>query len=184
MPHACDNCDHQFPDGSQEMLSGCPSCGGNKFQFIPEGADQATDPEEDDVIIDGDDGQPLPDAPQEDTAQQSARSDIIQPDDESEYSGSVSDLVSGLQSKYGSSDDEDVAEEDTPDGQGTPSDDVDGDPLTDVDELRDQLMTEFESIKIVEPGEYELNLVKLFEREEHIIQIQEDGRYVIQMPER
>ncbi|ERH02637.1 MAG: Zn-ribbon containing protein (DUF2072) [Halonotius sp. J07HN6] len=33
MPHQCTNCGHVFPDGSKEMLSGCPDCGGNKFQF-------------------------------------------------------------------------------------------------------------------------------------------------------
>ena len=31
MPHQCTNCERVFPDGSKEMLSGCPDCGGNKF---------------------------------------------------------------------------------------------------------------------------------------------------------
>jgi len=38
MPHQCTNCGHTFPDGSKEMLSGCPECGGNKFQFKPAGS--------------------------------------------------------------------------------------------------------------------------------------------------
>ena len=35
MPHQCTNCGRTFADGSKEMLSGCPDCGGNKFQFAP-----------------------------------------------------------------------------------------------------------------------------------------------------
>ncbi|MFB6187991.1 MAG: Zn-ribbon domain-containing protein, partial [Halobacteriaceae archaeon] len=42
MPHQCTNCGHIFPDGSKEMLSGCPECGGNKFQFLPEGVPDDT----------------------------------------------------------------------------------------------------------------------------------------------
>ena len=45
MPHQCTNCARTFPDGSKEMLSGCPDCGGNKFQFTPQRAasDSTTD---------------------------------------------------------------------------------------------------------------------------------------------
>lgn len=39
-----------------------------------------------------------------------------------------------------------------------------------------------ESIKILAPGQYEINLEKLFEREEIVIAIQENGRYVIHLP--
>ncbi|PSQ24287.1 hypothetical protein BRD06_07885, partial [Halobacteriales archaeon QS_9_67_15] len=34
-----------------------------------------------------------------------------------------------------------------------------------------------------EPGQYELNLMELYDREEYIIALQEDGRYSIQVPE-
>ena len=39
MPHQCTNCGRAFEDGSKEMLSGCPDCGGNKFQFRPATSD-------------------------------------------------------------------------------------------------------------------------------------------------
>lgn len=39
-----------------------------------------------------------------------------------------------------------------------------------------------ESIKILAPGQYEINLQKLFERDEIIIALEEDGRYVIHLP--
>nr|WP_282594555.1 Zn-ribbon containing protein [Halomarina salina] len=53
----------------------------------------------------------------------------------------------------------------------------------DMAELRAELNDKFESIKIVEPGQYELNLMELYDRQEYIIALQENGRYVIQMPE-
>ncbi|MCS7118780.1 MAG: Zn-ribbon domain-containing protein [Archaeoglobaceae archaeon] len=39
-----------------------------------------------------------------------------------------------------------------------------------------------ESIRIISPGQYEINLEKLFERDEIIIALEEDGRYVIHLP--
>mgnify|MGYP006286025415 CR=1 FL=1 len=50
-------------------------------------------------------------------------------------------------------------------------------------ELREELNSQFESIRIVSPGQYELNLMELYEREEYIISLQEDGKYVIEVPD-
>ena len=36
---------------------------------------------------------------------------------------------------------------------------------------------------MVEPGQYELNLMELYERDEYIIAMRENGRYVIQVPD-
>ena len=52
-----------------------------------------------------------------------------------------------------------------------------------IDALRDELNDQFESIRIVSPGQYELNLMELYDRQEYIISLQEDGRYVIEMPD-
>ena len=52
-----------------------------------------------------------------------------------------------------------------------------------LDALRQKLNDQFESIRIVSPGQYELNLMELYDREEYIISLREDGRYVIEMPE-
>ena len=43
------------------------------------------------------------------------------------------------------------------------------------------LAEQFESIRIIAPGEYELNLQELYDRDEYIISLQEDGRYIIDM---
>jgi predicted nucleic acid-binding Zn-ribbon protein len=53
----------------------------------------------------------------------------------------------------------------------------------DLSKLRRELNDQFESIRVVEPGQYELNLMELYDREEYIIALQEDGRYSIQVPE-
>jgi len=53
----------------------------------------------------------------------------------------------------------------------------------DLAELREELNDQFESIKIVSPGQYELNLMELYDRDEYIISLREDGRYVIEVAE-
>ena len=283
MPHLCTNCDRTFPDGSKEMLSGCPGCGGNKFQFTPAadrtreatpGADrsderdgtarasrqhdQQTDhveestpdprsthwPEtarrpaergieadewedrlqprdsptrrdspprtdtgdppgsenetdlEDDVgtaaraepsIDPGStavseresdpesEGEPVravvPE--REDDAQASARSDVISPDELPPRTAKSEHTDSQRGSR--------VAPEQQP-----PNGTVVSEPETErpsLEELREELNDQFESIKIVNPGQYELNLMELYDREEHIISLQEDGRYVINVPD-
>ncbi|MFB6172794.1 MAG: Zn-ribbon containing protein [Haloarculaceae archaeon] len=269
MPHQCTTCGHVFPDGSKEMLSGCPECGGNAFQFHPEGADIPEEPpdadppagdeevtgtvgraastvrnlvgsdaDEDAPAADGDApaaaatagdeadaASPRSDAPWpdqedddgdiivaeetdpdgEDAAQASARSDLAAPEDLSEGAADVA-----ATDATGTSAD-DATGTSADDATGTSADDAtdapgvdplatagDGPPAPDdgrvvsepteeegpdLAELREQLNDQFESIKIVEPGEYELNLMELFDREEYIIALRENGRYVIQVPE-
>ncbi|ELK46320.1 hypothetical protein D320_20774, partial [Haloferax sp. BAB-2207] len=57
------------------------------------------------------------------------------------------------------------------------------DERPDLDQLREELNDQFESIKIVNPGQYELNLMELYDRSEYIISLREDGRYVIEVPD-
>jgi hypothetical protein len=83
-----------------------------------------------------------------------------------------------------------MADDPAPRRGDSPPDDVDGrviEPETedrpDLDELREELNNQFESIKIVSPGQYELNLMELYDRQEYIISLREDGRYVIEVPD-
>jgi len=213
MPHQCTNCGRPFPDGSKEMLSGCPNCGGNKFQFQPSGesafdsgstsasspasastsgaasssASASTTVSAEGTVSSGDatptsdatgskpprDGrdsasasgesrsqelQSNPsDAGTEDSAQAKARSDMVGPDElpsESAQSPAEGRVV------------------DTPD-----------DERPGLAQLREELNEQFESIKILEPGQYELNLMGLYDREEYIIALEENGRYVIEVPD-
>lgn len=200
MAHKCDNCGNIIDEGKEELLDGCGECGGRTFQFVSGNTEQNQSSSED--IIDGEDPVPTQDI-EEDSAQSAARGEILTPDDTSEYRGSAGDLVSGLQSSPSNDEEESVDEgesydencEDEP-PESTPIQDAeedseqavdseeDGEVVTDPTQLHSALSQEFESIKIIEQGKYELNLRKLYDREEHIIQIREDGKYVIQMPER
>ncbi|WP_394337444.1 Zn-ribbon containing protein [Haladaptatus sp. R4] len=93
----------------------------------------------------------------EDRAQASARSEIVPEDELPERPGS--------------------------DGTGTVIKPPEDDDQPSLDELREELNSQFESIKVVEPGQYELNLMELYERDEYIIAMRENGRYVIQVPD-
>ncbi|QWC19121.1 Zn-ribbon containing protein [Halorubrum sp. 2020YC2] len=199
MPHQCTSCGRTFPDGSKEMLSGCPDCGGNKFQFKPagateeagsggEGADPSPPTPEDRAAPTPDEGaadttpsdpadatptdaaanadpspetdgtEQIADRSDEDTAQASARSEVVSPDELDRASREV----------------------DAADAAEPPADD---EAQPGIDALRDELNDQFESIRIVSPGQYELNLMELYDRQEYIISLQEDGRYVIEMPD-
>jgi predicted nucleic acid-binding Zn-ribbon protein len=124
-------------------------------------AGAATDPTpaDSEVVEDG------PARDSEDRAQADARSEVVDP----------ADLP--------------ASERDTPDTATAPADDptaVSGsaeESGADLSALREELNDQFESIRVVEPGQYELNLMELYEREEYIIALQEDGRYVIEVPD-
>jgi predicted nucleic acid-binding Zn-ribbon protein len=292
MPHQCTDCGHVFDDGSKEMLSGCPGCGGNTFQFHPKGTDVPPDPPDaeppepegsstantvgraatkvrdfvssddpgapdsasgppesptgtpgrSDTASTGDDGgaasasttasaadagsdtgagpdpnTPWPserdegaaDLPTDDDgiidadAREAARAapddaetgaaggpgatgtdsggplDGSAPDGPTPAAGSPS-APRGLSAPNASGAADSPASEAPGDGRvaSTPDEDQ-----PDISELREQLNDQFESIKILEPGQYELNLMELYDREEYIIALQENGRYVIQVPE-
>ena len=257
MPHQCTNCGRGFPDGSKEMLSGCPDCGGNKFQFSPAGSgsdrgsssadstpsapwsdgsaptgsgaddasrddrefapwpDTARPPEEraespppsrstgDDSTGTGgfversaaratgtsvdDDSVPTrrDDAMEddfewvegdEDDAQADARSDVVSPE---ELPPSTAAADADGQTVDGSTAE---SEADEPPTHGRVVSEPDAERPS-LEDLRDELNDQFESIKIVSPGQYELNLMELYDREEHIVSLQEDGRYVINVPD-
>ncbi len=197
MPHQCTNCGRAFPDGSKEMLSGCPDCGGNKFQFHPGSIDDlnaasdpdpapntTSQPDPTDNRQSGSGESPPPDssktttdstqptasdsttqaanAVKEDSAQASARSDVVSP-------GEL-----------------EAAKANATPPEGPPSDSAVDDADADrpgIEELRDELNEQFESIKILNPGQYEINLMELYDRDEYIISLREDGRYVIEVPD-
>jgi predicted nucleic acid-binding Zn-ribbon protein len=124
----------------------------------------------------------------EDDAQRSARSDVVSPDElpnrKSAAPGGVSedgrsDAGADRVDRPPSSGAADV--KDRPSAGDVANEPDDESP--DLDELREELNSQFESIKVLDPGKYELNLMELYDREEYIISLQEDGRYVIEVPE-
>lgn len=108
MPHKCTRCGQLFRDGSPDILSGCPSCGWNKFLYVM-GEGEA--------------------APQV----------------------SIDELISKVEI------------EDKP---AMPTEDI----------------QRIESIRILGPGSYELNLKTLLDRKEIIMALKENGTYVVHLP--
>jgi predicted nucleic acid-binding Zn-ribbon protein len=248
MPHQCTSCQSTFPDGSKEMLSGCPDCGGNTFQYIPEGADpkeyepEPTEPPEPPVSEDSvtgrmgraastvreyvsahqDKGETTDDTPTEleaerseqsaetdsseqqtvetgstdtesleDRAQASARGEVADvsdlhsggsttgtPPTDSERQPAKSEPKTQTGSTGSSRDSTEPPKED-----GRVAEEPNEAANTDLESLRSELNDQFESIRIVEPGQYELNLMELYDREEHIVALREDGKYMIEVPE-
>ncbi|MDS0260218.1 Zn-ribbon domain-containing protein [Haloarcula sp. S1CR25-12] len=208
MPHQCTNCGRGFDDGSKEMLSGCPNCGGNKFQFQPADTSSPPDPEAEPPeppeppganstvaktvgktaatvrdIVGGSDKPSVGAEPDdavgagptdtvsagptdtEDAAQASARGEVVSPDELPDHTGEGDHQFQPVGTE----------------AEATTADDSGDRP--DLQELREELNNQFESIKVLEPGQYELNLMELYDREEYIVALQEDGRYSIQVPE-
>ena len=211
MPHQCTDCGRAFDDGSKEMLSGCPDCGGNKFQFHPDTDDAPDEPSADppepperpgegsvaqkvgnaattvrDLVGSSPSGPPEPStagadaevssapatAATEDAAQASARSELVSPDELPATSSRPRPSRTEVSM-------DETPEQSQPAPESTPRED-----RPDLSELRAELNDQFESIKVLEPGQYELNLMSLYDREEYIIALQEDGKYTIQVPER
>ena len=239
MPHECTNCGRAFEDGSKEMLSGCPDCGGTKFQFVPaietgatarsssssaQGSQREADRRDRTGMNrphpgtdDGSRSWPSTGEPSDDEAApvgefaewpDSAR----RPEDRSdadEPASNTDELASNIDEPTSSSDrstdrdGENTAQADArssvaspdelpepPEHSSTPSDPEYGHVVSEPDdaqpsleELREELNDQFESIRIVNPGQYELNLMELYNREEYIVSLQEDGRYVIDVPD-
>lgn len=156
MPHQCTSCGREFGDGATEMLSGCPTCDGNRFQFIPASTnEQSSTQSTGQQMIEAEPDPSYDPAdsiwPQgEDRAQRDARADMVDP-------------------------------EQLPATDQPPDDEPSEQP--DLSDLREELEDRFGSIKIVDRGEYELNLMELYERRACIIELQENGRYAIQVPE-
>ncbi|WP_181687100.1 OapC/ArvC family zinc-ribbon domain-containing protein [Halorhabdus salina] len=250
MPHQCTDCGTTFEDGSTEMLSGCPSCGGNTFQFLPDGADTSPAPEADppektpdrstsdstvartvgsaaatvrDIVgsdpdgagTDPDAADPLSPSSADETAPSSpdetvdSATDTGTTPDESPDASIMSNMEAGsVQRDSVTTNREDAAQASARSAVVSPGElpetadetDVSGrsqpgagargeapvegpeDERPDLETLRDELNDQFESIRIVEPGQYELNLMELYERDEYIIALREDGRYRIQVP--
>jgi predicted nucleic acid-binding Zn-ribbon protein len=138
MPHKCTRCESIFEDGAPVILSGCPSCGWNKFLYVKEeelegaksGAGEADEETGHHAVIDESSGH-------EEEGRPAVK--IIREIDE----------IIGPEKK-----------------DSTPSED-EGERV--------------ESVRILGPGSYELNLESLFDRKEIVMAIKEDGTYALHL---
>jgi predicted nucleic acid-binding Zn-ribbon protein len=118
----------------------------------------------------------------EDAAQASARSELVSQDELPSTSETERGWEQTTPGPRNRTDTTDTAVTDT-ETTGTDDDITAATERPDLSELRAELNQQFESIKVVKPGEYELNLMELFDRQEYIIALQEDGKYTVQVPE-
>ena len=165
MPHECVECGEVFDDGSDEVFDGCPSCGGTKFFYVKqvEGGTEGGEPE----------GNP----PVAETQTGSGEDrDILEAD--SEYDRAFG----GRLDDGGDDPDEETEPSEGLNEVASQEDPAPGFRRARAEEARDELMDQFETIRIVEPGSYELNLMNLYEEDEKIIALQEDGRYQVSLP--
>jgi len=257
MPHKCTNCGRTFADGSKEMLSGCPDCGGNKFQFQPSRSSPSetkapnstatndtaathnstsTDSQSEAGAVgrarntvkgwvgsrsrsestNSDSNQPTQPSREQRPSQSSRKQQPTHGEStqkrpaqnqsptkqaapaESTTKQTVPEQAAAEQAvdveaesnedqAQASARSEIVPEDELPDRPGADGTGTVIKPPEDnqpsLDELREELNSQFESIKVVEPGQYELNLMELYERDEYIIAMRENGRYVIQVPD-
>ncbi|TYL39691.1 hypothetical protein CV102_05235 [Natronococcus pandeyae] len=117
----------------------------------------------------------------EDSAQASARSEVVPADDLPVDAGQDGD--SGVVTDVGGNTEAGAdSRGDQPPNDGRVVSEPSGEQPS-IEDLRAELNEQFESIKIVRPGQYELNLMELYNRDEYIISLQEDGRYVIDVPD-
>lgn len=223
MPHQCTECGKTFADGSTEMLSGCPECGGNKFQYLPDTdeetpANTESPPEPPEPPVDSSVARTVGNAAtavrdlvgsnsaqaagppetaqseatqaatdasvesnaaavEENAAQASARSEVVSKED-LPAPETATTTAATTDPSVASGDDRPESLTTDPEQHGSDERDRPG-----LDQLREELNDQFESIKVLQPGQYELNLMELYDREEFIIALQEDGKYTIQVPE-
>jgi predicted nucleic acid-binding Zn-ribbon protein len=127
----------------------------------------------------------------EDNSQKSARSDVVSPEElaayretDAEPSPSVSQTPSEASTPESHPARENpAAETSKPAVEDGTVIEPSSDERPSLDQLREELNDQFESIKILGPGQYELNLMELYDRDEYIISLKEDGRYVIEVPD-
>jgi predicted nucleic acid-binding Zn-ribbon protein len=187
MPHECVSCGDVFDDGSDEVFDGCPSCGGTKFFYVKEVAASETQSSEDvSASPDGDEStdptsEAVPDTDEPETVAETQTGSgddrgIVEADSEYERA------FGGRLEEKDEPDELDETDETDDLKEVGESDAAAGFRRARADEARDELMDQFETIRIVEPGSYELNLMNLYEEDEKIIALQEDGRYQVSLP--
>jgi predicted nucleic acid-binding Zn-ribbon protein len=128
MSHKCTRCGEIFVDGAAVILSGCPSCGWNKFLYVK-------GPEEEEPVAEVTADEVIDETQKHETPAEKLIKEI--------------DEIIGIEKEERS-----VVEED-------------GDRV--------------ESVRILAPGSYELNLDSLLQRKEIIMAIKEDGTYALHL---
>lgn len=182
MPHQCTTCNTIYDDGADTILSGCDKCGGQKYQFIADAtvarlqsntqtdASDTQSTETDSTADTHDADSVLVAEPETINAESTTDEDAAQAQARTQLHDTV--LWPDSSSPTASDDDLVVADSPTPD---EPSD-----ASLDVADVQEELADQFGSIRIVEPGEYELDLMDLYESDDFIISLEPNGEYIVE----
>ena len=169
MPHKCTNCGCVHEDGTDSLLDGCDGCGGTKFQFVS--GTQQTKSEQKSKRDERDWGE-WPDTGKEN---QTSKENKQSSKTNGKYPKLTSDDIRPGSQKVKEESKKEVeqneSKEETPFTPNT---------VTEIDEVKKELNRQFESIKVIEPGKYSLNLSALFNNDEYVIALEEDGQYRIE----
>jgi len=166
MPHKCTRCRSVFQDGAAIILNGCPSCGWNKFLYVKEGEpDEGTSIKSEFVLT-------------------PAGEKLIQEIDE--VLGKKEDVpllrALGYRPPEPISSPQARPEGKLDEGKGEPRSEAPRGSEKPIPPLKEIELDRVESIRILAPGSYELNLESLFEREEIVMALKEDGTYIVHLP--
>jgi len=181
VPHECVECADVFGDGADEVFEGCPSCGGTKFFYVKEvgGSEQAD--------TSGSNSNETAGAPEDVPPDESAPDEHAPPTqtgsgDDGDIVEADSEYETAFGGKLGGEEGVEADPAETDEGEIRDVGDDGKFRRARAEEARDELMDQFETIRIVEPGSYELNLMNLYDSDEKIIALQEDGRYQVSLP--
>ena len=172
MAHKCTQCGREFQDGSNVILKGCPSCGGKKFLFVrPEDMHKdvleeksikqiAEETKEQFLVI------------KEEKERQGgvSTSDISSSPGTGNASGSAFGNASGTTSTAGAHADT----HSTPNTSSTSNTPSAPNPPKHV-----EMYERIESITVINPGSYELNLEKLAKSDELVIRMGTEDKYMV-----
>lgn len=183
MSHICTQCKKVFDEGT-DVLKGCPSCGCKKFEFVragrPEGSRRLGDFDPGiggEILISREMGVRKP--PKR-SSPQLRRQKSDQPTLSTEGSARSSDLSdSHIPDKADRSAEKTLPPIEAPAGTRKSTIRAHTEKRADKSQAK-AIEGSVESIRISEPGTYELNLPSLFERDELIMAVK-DGTYLIDL---
>lgn len=187
-------------DSAQDVLSGCNNCGKEKFQFVPEdrvesdpGSETNTELRDDAAEDDTDESEKLtPDSrgwPETATADHDGdeHGEGVRDSPRSKKPSTASDDEAQARSRSVMVDSDDLPEQPvmSESDEGDEDDIIVAEPdeeavVDDPEEVKDHLNEQFGSIKIVEPGKFQLDLMEMYESDDQIITLEEDGRYTVE----
>ena len=184
MPHQCRNCLEVYPDNCKDILTGCNECGGAKFQYLrhkedAEKPDETIEQPTETETVEEPETTPEPKTLTEDVTKIESTE---QPEDKSQRQArkEVPDfnIFSGEPPKGAT----DETENNTDSSDNYIPTQPNMAAERDTSEVADILNSQFEGIKVVRAGEYEINLRKLFEEDIQVISLEQDGQYVVNIP--